>query len=257
MRRSMMRPTCLLMSALIVLAAWAWPAEAGERGLLWRVVQTCVLNHDLTGASFPCLSVETPKGVESGYAVLRAPNEAIRVVLSPTVRTAGIEAERLRGTDAPNYFHDAWMARHFVIDDLARTPSRGDLALAVNSKLGRSQDQLHIHVACIRPTVKHMLARAKASSQSANWTRIKVLPSAPYYWAHFEPSRDLSGLNLFDRVAAGLNVDPDDMDDVTIVVVGVEPSGFIVLARKKIPHVSDEPHGEGLLDPNCSGFKRP
>ena len=241
------------------LVFWGLPsaAGAGERGLLWRVVQTCVLNHSLTGGTFPCLAVETPTGTEAGYAVLRAPNEDVHVVVTPTVRTIGIEASRLRGPDAPNYFLDAWFARHFVTDNLARHPGRADIALAVNSRLGRSQDQLHIHIACVRSDVKTVLARQTSAIHSHDWIKIKPLSNAAAYAAHFQPDHDLSGINIFDRVAESLKIDAKQMDDVTIVVVGAEPTGFIILARKRIPHSFDEPHGEALLDHDCTSFQKP
>lgn len=247
--------SCLVWS----LVFWGLPsaASAGERGLLWRVVQTCVLNHSLTGGAFPCLAVETSKGTETGYVVLRAPNEDVHVVVTPTVRTIGIEAARLRGLEAPNYFLDAWSARHFVTDELAQHPGRGDIALAVNSRPGRSQDQLHIHIACVRPDVKAVLARQSSAIRSHDWIRIKPLANATAYAAHFQPDRDLSGVNIFDRVAESLKIDAKQMDDVTIVVVGAEPTGFIILARKRILHGFDEPHGEALLDHDCMAFQKP
>ena len=250
-----MRLSGFLLSFLGLLAMTGH-AGAGERGLLWRVVQACVLNHKITGASFPCLSVETGKGVEAGYAVLRVPNEDTHMIVTPTARTTGIEAIRLRGSKAPDYFHDAWSARHFATDDLTTQPNRNDVAFAINSRLGRSQDQLHIHVACIRPDVKQRLAQQSAALRVHDWSRIKVLPWAPSYRAHFEASNDLAGVNVFDKVADGLGIGNDEMDAVTIVVVGAEPTGFLILARKRIPHSFDEPHGESLLDPDCSVFKK-
>jgi CDP-diacylglycerol pyrophosphatase len=250
-----MRPSvaflCLVPALLL-----SRPADAEQRGLLWHVVQTCLLNHQLTGAAFPCLSVETNEGLDKGYAMLRAPNDDVRLIVTPTVRTVGIESDRVRGPNAPDYFQDAWAARRVLVDNLPIKPSRSDLALAVNSRPGRSQDQLHIHVACIRPDVQDTIAREDARIRSHDWSRIKVLPYAPTYQAHYEPADDLSGINVFDRVAAGLRIRPADMEGATIVVVGAKPTGFIILARTRLPNRFDEPHGEGLLDPGCAAFRK-
>ena len=243
--------------ALVLLASPT--ALASERGLLWRVVQTCLVNHKLTGGAFPCLDVQTPDGRASGYAVLRAPLEKTHIVVMPTVRTIGIEAERLRSPDAPSYFHDAWTARHFVTDDLRTKPGRAEIGMAVNSRAGRSQDQLHIHVNCLRPAVGRALAQQAPALRAHDWTRLAILPHAPRYLVHDVRSADLANVNIFQTVADGLKIDPDDMDDVTIVVVGADDvqgaPGFTILARQRQPGGFDEAHGEALLDPACRAFQ--
>ena len=246
--------TLVVFSAAVAIG---WPASAGERGLLWRVVQTCVANHTLTGASFPCLDVEMPTGHDAGYAVLRAPLERLHIIVTPTVRTIGIEAERLRAADAPSYFHDAWLARHFVTDVLTLKPGRSDLAMAVNSRPGRSQDQLHIHVNCLRQDVHRALRQRKTNS--ATWVALSILPHAPRYWALDIQSDDLSGRNVFQMVATGLQIRPDDMADMTVVVAGADDvggkPGFTVLARQRQVGTFDEAHGEALLDHACRAFQ--
>ncbi len=248
-----------LSAALVVLVVSATAgANTGGRGLLWRVVQTCMANHYVTGAAFPCLQVETINGALNGYAVLRAPLEDTHVILTPTVRTIGVEASRLRASDAPNYFQDAWSARHFVTDGLTRQPARDDLAMAVNSRPGRSQDQLHIHVDCIRPVVKQSLRRQMASLHTQGWTQVSVSPHAPRYWALAIDQGDLTGINIFSLVADGLKISPDRMDDMTIVVAGNDAGrggpGFVVLARQRLSYGLDEAHGEALLNHSCAAF---
>ena len=230
-----------------------------QRGVLWRVVQACVANHALTGAAFPCLSVETANGPAAGYVVLRAPFVRSHAVVSPTVQTIGIEAQRLRGPDAPNYFQDAWASRSYATDGLARQPGRADLALAVNSRIGRSQDQLHIHIDCIRPKVRDVLARDASRVAVGRWTHLRVMPASPLYWTTAVKGDTLAGINVFDLVADGLKVAPEDMDDITIVVVGSDDiagsPGFFVLARRRIANTRDEAHGEALMDHSCPAFR--
>jgi CDP-diacylglycerol pyrophosphatase len=230
-----------------------------QRSVLWHVVQACVANHDLTGLAFPCLQVDATGGPDRGYAVLRAPFVKSHTIVTPIVQTVGIEASRLRGPDAPNYFADAWAARHFATRGLKRLPDRADFALAVNSRAGRSQDQLHIHVDCIRPKVSEALARDASDIGSGRWTSVKPLPASPRYWAKGVQSDALAGINVFDLVADGLHVAPADMDPITIVVVGSDDiagkPGFVVLARKRLTHVFDEAHGEALMDHSCPAFR--
>ena len=231
-------------------------ARAGERGLLWRVVQTCIADHRLTGGSFPCLSVNTEAGAERGYAVVRAPFERLHIVVTPTVRTIGIEDPRLVAPDAPNYFADAWASRHFVGDDLVQKPGRADLALAINSAPGRSQDQLHIHVACVRTDVKRALAASAAALRAGRFSPVKI-PRGPSFMAMQLEGADLAGHNPFKLVADTLH--PAEMGDITIVVVGTgsdtDKPGFVLLARSRLLDRWDNAVGEGLLDEACRAFR--
>ena len=235
------------------------PGAEVQRGVLWRVVQACVASHDLSGLAFPCLAVETEQGLKKGYVVLRAPFVRSHAIVAPTVRTVGIEASRLRGPEAPNYFQDAWASRSYATRGLAREPGRADLALAVNSRFGRSQDQLHIHVDCIRPKVRAALTSDAGTIAVGRWTHVRVMQYAPLYWATAVEGDTLAGVNVFDLVADGLKINPDDMDEITIVVVGSDnvggKPGFVVLARKRLSHVYDEAHGEALMDHSCPAFR--
>lgn len=224
--------------------------------MLWRVVQTCLADHSITGGSFPCLRVDTDGGLDRGYAVLRAPFERLHIIVTPTVRTIGIEDARLVKPEAPNYFADAWASRRFVSDDLVQKPSRSDLAMAINSKPGRSQDQLHIHVACVRPDVKRSVASLVGTLKPGGFVSVRVLPRAPRYMAMPIAGPDLAGQNPFELVADVLK--PADMADVTIVLVGNgsdDHPGFVLLARSRVHGIWDDAHGEVLLDGSCRAFR--
>lgn len=246
---------------LLLLAAFAGlglpvVTSAAQRDLLWRVVQTCVLNHRLTGLAFPCLDVDEEGGASRGHAVLRALGDQSHLILTPITRTSGVEAASLRGANATNYFADAWTARDFLARGLARKPAHGDMGLAVNSRPGRSQDQLHIHIACIQPEVKRALNAAQAQIKTHPWAKVKVLPFARPYIVRYVPGDDLKAVNPFDEVANALKLeDQEGLADVTIVVAGAQPSGFYVMARRKAPRIFDQPHGEALLDPDCASFR--
>ena len=235
------------------------PAPDAQRGVLWHVVQACIADHESIGFAFPCLAVETGQGLDKGYVVLRAPFVKSHAIVAPTVRTIGIESPRLRGPDAPNYFDDAWASRTFAMRGLPHEPGRADMALAVNSRFGRSQDQLHIHIDCIRPKVKALLSQDADRIGPGRWTHVRVMPYAPLYWATAVQGETLAGVNVLDLVADGLKIAPDDMDEVTVIVVGsdevVGKPGFVVLARRRLTHVYDEAHGEALMDHSCPAFR--
>ena len=240
----------VLISA-IVLAAAAGGVAAADRDLLWGVVKVCIANHELTGGAFPCLDVDTAQGAARGFAVVRAPLKQTHVVVTPTARVTGIEDPALQSADAPNYFADAWSARKYVLDALERPMSERDIGLAVNSRPGRSQDQLHIHVDCLRHRYAQLLRQHGAELSAEKWTRLNFALRGRYYWAMLVNSPDLSQTNIFRTAATLLRVSPGRMEDVTVVLVPRFDKGFYLLADQYTPGAMGKGHGEFLLDHAC------
>ena len=142
----------LPLSALGVFAA------SPTRQALWQVVRACVADFKLTGGSFPCRLVDLTGGEEQGYVVLRAPFGPPDLVLVPTRRVIGVEDPWLQSPNSPNYFDAAWRSRPYLKGPDGRSPHPDEFALAVNSALTRSQDQLHIHLGCFLPAPRVLLA---------------------------------------------------------------------------------------------------
>ena len=144
----------------------------GERGALWQVVRTCVAVHALTGAAFPCLEVNISDGDERGYVILRSPLGKPDIILSPTRKIVGVEDPSLSTLDAPNYFEDAWNARGFLYDAHRKPLARDDVAVGVNSRYSRSQDQLHIHIGCVSREARQTIRTIAPELSENKWVRI-------------------------------------------------------------------------------------
>jgi CDP-diacylglycerol pyrophosphatase len=100
----------------------------------------------------PCAEVNTDHGTADGYVVFKDRSGRYQYLVLPLARISGIESSALQASSAPNYFADAWTARLYVEAALHAPQSRDVLSMVVNSASGRSQDQLHIHVDCNRPS---------------------------------------------------------------------------------------------------------
>ena len=176
------------LSIAVVLSAVAGAVSAlagfadGRRGALWEVVRTCIVNHTVTGFAFPCLEVNTADGEDRGYVVLRRPGNP-DTILAPTKQVVGVEDPWLWTDKAPNYFEDAWNARSFLAE-LQRGPlSHDDVALAVNSQLMRTQDQLHIHIGCISPLARRAIGSVAPELSDSGWTLASSRTHGPKIWA--------------------------------------------------------------------------
>jgi CDP-diacylglycerol pyrophosphatase len=138
-------------------------ACAANRGGLWVIVHDiCVPAYQSIGVGFPCAEVSIADGLERGFAVLRAPSSATHVIVVPTALISGIESPALLRENAPNY----WVGSP-VKEGARRQLPRDKIGMAINSAASRSQDQLHIHVACIAPKVAEFLRRHQAEIHEA------------------------------------------------------------------------------------------
>ena len=258
LRLSMMK-TALIVLALIAVAvgaAVAWRhwqrVERQDPNALWNIVHDlCTRDQIANHLPAPCLEVD----LSAGYAVLKDRVRGVEVMVIPTARVTGIEDAAVRGATAPNYWQDAWRSRRYV-EQFARRPiPRDDVGMAINSVAGRSQNQLHIHVYCLRPDVKQALV-SNLSRIGPTWSRFRLDLPGGRYRAMWLPGADLVGRNPFALLADGDPTARAAMDRETMVVApATRPDGapgFVLLASGADQASPGEGHGESLLDQNCA-----
>ena len=246
-----------------VIAVWAvvvWlpaaaPQEIGPRDALWIIVHDeCIPGQLQSHDPKPCVQVDLRDGIEKGFAILKDIRGATQILLIPTAHISGIESPIILAPDAPNYFADAWEARTYIDEALHRTLPRDDLALAINSAASRSQDQLHIHVDCIRPDV-HQALRKHEPSIGNRWAPLDVSFSGHHYESMWVPGKRLGSNNPFRFLAEGIPGAAQNMGDRTLVVVGSSrangAAGFVILEDQVNRESHDSAHGEELLDHAC------
>ncbi len=239
-----------------VLAAQAAVAEE-DRGALWEIVQTCVANHALAGAAFPCLDVNTSDGEDRGYVILRPPVGEPDTILSPTIKIIGVEDPSLRILAAPNYFEDAWNARTFLSGTTQRPLAHGDVALAVNSRFSRSQDQFHIPIGCLSRQARQILQAIAADLSENKWVRITRRVDGLEFWGRRIAKETLAGVNPIRIADEGISDATGRRAQLTIVVAGVRLAeghdGFVLLAWHHDPFGSGHQFtAVDFLDRSCS-----
>jgi CDP-diacylglycerol pyrophosphatase len=233
-------------------------AGSSARQALWLTVQACVADYKLTGAPFPCLSVDLAGGEDRGYVVLRDPLGPTDTILAPTRRVSGIEDPWLRSPAAPNYFADAWRARTLLEGRDGRPPAPDEFALGVNSALTRTQDQFHIHLGCLAPAVKRWLPDLASKLPVGAWTRAGVIAGSSF-WALRTGQVDLENLEPL-RLAAGAPGGGRNLARMTLVVAEtriVDSEESVLLASYPGESGSrGHASAESLLDLACSGASR-
>jgi len=254
------RPVKLWLAAVI--AAFVIAAGVGVGVLwqtlenpdaLWTVVQRCVAakqhGHTLRAG---CLSVDLKDQIAILPGLIGGRWHFLAV---PTVRITGIEDPKVMDPHAPNYWALAWVAaQHYLPSRVTKDRTR--IGLAVNSEVGRSQNQLHIHIACLKMGVRLELA-ADEDRFGPSWSA-PILVYGPQMYRVMRVEGDtLDGVDPFTLL---LRV-PGAADEIgahTLVVTGATwdrgvKRGFYILDDRAsdTPDGPDHGHGEDLLDENC------
>jgi CDP-diacylglycerol pyrophosphatase len=238
------RHRAALSIASLAAALFAAAASGANRDALRQIVQEECLPHwrDQHSAA-PCMEVHLDDDAGSGYAVLADRKGGAHFLLIPAETISGIESPALEAPGAQRYFQAAWRAHERLDGVIGRPVPPRLVGLAVNPLHARGQDQLHIHIECLRPDVSETLAR-QAAHLSASWS--PVMFGGASYWV-----RSISGHLDADDPFKLLATHPPEADrgmsDYTLVVTGpqTEDGGFLMLA-------SSSAAGELLLDSTCA-----
>ena len=225
--------------------------SAKDPNALWRVVHSlCVMDIKVNGIPAPCSAVD----LHRGYAVLNDIGHATQLLLIPTDRVSGIEDPKLLAPSSVNYWQAAWDARRLFEVRIGRLVPREDIGLAVNSAFGRSQNQLHIHIDCVRTDVQQVL-RVNEERIGFRWSSLAVALVGRHYRVMRIQGADLGSRDPFRLLAGGDAIAHADMGRETLVVIGYSTSndkpGFILLSHRAESTTFDRAHGEDLLDHKC------
>jgi CDP-diacylglycerol pyrophosphatase len=230
-------------------------AHSANSNVLWQIVNgQCVPDEQQHGDPKPCAEVDLTSGVARGFAILKDINGASQFLLIPTGRVDGIESRSLLTPDAVNFFDDAWTARSFAEKALGRAMPSDTLSLAINSEFGRTQNQLHIHIDCIRVDVRDIL-RSESDHIGAHWTLLTRPLAGHYYRALRVMGTTLAANDPFKLLAQGIPEARADMGKYTLVIAGMQfgdQPGFVVLEDHADLTRGDRGSGEELQDHACA-----
>jgi CDP-diacylglycerol pyrophosphatase len=235
--------------AFLVSALSLNACSAANRDALRQIVQDqCAVHWSQQHSATPCERIYLPQAPHEreGFAVLADRKGGAHFLLIPTRTIAGMESAELLEPGAPNYFAAAWSARDLVARVVGHDIPRDAVGLALNPRHARTQDQLHIHIECLRTDVALALRRA-APRIGGDWSPI-IIDGRPYQ-ALRVMGEELSGsANPPVLLANGLPAAKSDLGDFTLVVAGMdfkEGPGFVLLADNAAA-------GELLLDSTCA-----
>ncbi|TDV14986.1 CDP-diacylglycerol diphosphatase [Paraburkholderia caballeronis] len=213
---------------------------------LWKVVGgQCVPNQRNTNNPAPCTTVDFTRR----YAVLKDLNGRAQYLLIPTDRVGGIESPEILYGGSPEYWQFAWDAGRHVEARLKTSLAANQLGLEINSARRRSQNQLHIHIDCMRADVTDALAQHRGDPPDT-WRPV-TLDGQHYRVMRVTSLVDRS--NPFRVVQRSLGPQ-QQMSDQTILVTGAGPDaahdGWLIV-HSGLDVDGGSGTAEGLLDHAC------
>ncbi|RFU44839.1 CDP-diacylglycerol diphosphatase [Paraburkholderia sp. DHOC27] len=217
---------------------------------LWKIVGgQCVPQEEAMGRPGQCTLVN----LSEHYAILKDISGVTQHLLIPTDRITGIESPAILTPNAPDYWVDGWNERKVVSDSLGEPLADNQFGLEINSKYRRTQQQLHIHMDCMRADVTQTLAAFRHA------------PPGTWQWDTLDGARyrimRVTSLTQNDnpfRIVARDHPDAQAMATQTILVTGAGPStaqdGWLVV-NSGMDVDGGSGTAEGLLDHKCRLFE--
>jgi CDP-diacylglycerol pyrophosphatase len=243
--------------ATLICAAWslclfAAPAKA-DRNQLWLLVSLKCMRHlAKSEAPIPCDSVDTTLGWDRGVALLKDGVGRARMLAVPTHPISGIEDPAVLAEGEPNYFAAAWSARYLFPVRLHSMPPSGAVAVVVESKEAREQDQLNLIVDCLDPDVAAELA-AQAPLLDAQWRQMSAPIKGRTYWARLANASKPDDVWPFRLLADGLPGAKETIGSWSLALAQPDSLGgasFLLLADRTEGDRGDR--ARELLDPSCA-----
>jgi CDP-diacylglycerol pyrophosphatase len=243
-RRLRVGAACVLAGAFL-----AAPACGENPDALRQIVETqCLANWTERHDPSPCERIELgdPPRVESGYALLHDRKGGAHFLLIPTRTVSGIESADLGLPETPNYLASAWRSRDRLDALVGHAIARDAVGLAVNPRHARSQNQLHVHIECLRRDVRDALAKAEIGNPGDGWWPMRIGPFT--LEAHNIMGVNLDDQNPFRLLDQRILEEHGTMGEYTLVLAGIETQrgpGFVMLTSPTVA-------GELLLDSSCA-----
>lgn len=237
----------LLVVIIVAAAAWLLKIHANSDAL-WKIVsEQCVPNQQQRHDPAPCLEVN----LEKHFVVFKDAKGPLHTLMMPTEEITGIESPAIQKPDAPNYLYDAWLERDRLKKMAEKPLNDRYLGLAVNSWYGRSQNQLHIHLACLRPDVYQTLSQ-RDGLIGDSWQPLGVTLKGHDYLAMKIPAATFEKQSPFTLLNNYVQQHGDDIAKYGLAVTLTENGEFVLLAnRLKVADLNLGSAGE-ILDYGCA-----
>ena len=207
-----------------------------DKDSLWLDVKGTTPMHP--GIGNGNIAVVQPDPKKNAYAVHHGGSGKYDLLIIPVTRVTGVECPGLTGETFLNLWPWAFKEAQ------KRFPGK-DVIAGINSKDGRTKDQLHIHLTAFYNPARQMLDTLKITPNAGDWNKTSAmhvlpgspnppnpkLPSVPYAYRILHV--DNLDSNLFklmkSNISSGKNNENNDMFAQSLAVVTAKGGGYYLI----------------------------
>lgn len=251
-------PFILFLTAVIIATAAgvyyrSHASAGGNPDALWRIVsQKCVPHQQQLGRPDPCREVN----LAEGFVVLKDLEGPLQYLLMPVEKITGIESPILLNEKTPNFFYHAWQARRYLTEKAGAPVPDSALALAINSRWGRTQNQFHIHISCLRPDIRQQLDE-EAAAIGPSWHPLPAPVMGHSYLAKRITAAVLAEQSPFIALAREVPGAAGDMEHYGVALAQLPDGAFVLLANKGGMLSFNNASTEEIQDHGCAILHHP
>lgn len=240
----------IILLALVLLAAaggWVW-FKSGSRDALRQIVfEQCLPNAREHNSPAPCEQVN----FQGGYVLMKDRNGPVQHLLMPTYRINGTESPLLTQARTPNFFWQAWQSREVMSEKRGSAVPDNAISLAINSRIGRTQNHFHIHISCLRPDVRKQL-NDDAALISSQWLELPGGLRGHAYLARRVTEAELVQRSPFVMLAEEVPEARTHMGRYGLAMVPQADGTFVLLATERNLLAFNLASAEEIQDHQCN-----
>lgn len=242
--------TLLLLVVLAAAGGWIWLKSGNPDALRHIVFEQCLPNAREHNAPAPCEQVN----LKGGYVLMKDRNGPLQYLLMPTYRINGTESPLLLEPKTPNFFWQAWQSRDVLSKKRGSEVPDNAISLAINSRLGRSQNHFHIHISCLRPDVRAQL-NDNAARISSQWLELPGGLRGHSYLARRVTDAELVQRSPFVMLAEEVPEAKAHMGRFALAMVPQADGSFVLLATERNLLAFNLASAEEIQDHQCAILK--
>lgn len=248
------RRTIVVCVFLLILAAVCWFSlrqYLHHPDALWRIVsQQCVPNQRDNHNPVPCAKVD----LQSGFVLLKDINGPLQYLLMPTVKMKGMESPELLQPKTANFFWLAWQERHVMSERWGTQVPDNVISLTINSTSGRTQNQLHLHISCLREDVRGQLDQY-ANTLNTEWQAFPMALAGNSYIARKVSAAEFSQRSPFIMLASQVPQAREHMGRYSLAMAKLADGEWVILATERNLLHLNLASAEQLQDHSCKLLK--
>ncbi|TNV19109.1 CDP-diacylglycerol diphosphatase [Buttiauxella sp. B2] len=248
------RCTILIFVSLLIIAAISWFSLRQyfhHPDALWRIVsQQCIPHQRDNQNPEPCAKVD----LQSGFVLLKDIHGPLQYLLLPTAKMKGMESPELLQAKTANFLWLAWQQRNFMSLHRGTQVPDDVISLTINSTTGRTQNQLHIHISCLRKDVRGQLNQY-ANTLNDEWQDFPVSLAGNKYIARKISEADFVQRGPFIMLATQVPQASEHMGRYSLAMAKLADGEWVVLATERNLLRLNLASAEHLQDHDCELLK--